>query len=353
MIMIILIAVTFAGAFGVIMFYNTSIDTTAFAEVPGMEITNAIATLNPEKDQTAALEQIRGMDKVRKAVYLDQSKIKVDDMDVSAYVMQNYDDRETRLVYDGRYPEKNGEIVLAGILAERLEKTVGDTVTASFGDKTETYTVTGLSNGASMGGMNVSLRTEDYRRLNPDFKPQSLYIYLEEGTSSAGFLDELTETLDKEILLGTVDFDKELASGMASYQNIVAAMGIAMLVITLLVVTLVLYFMISSSVIRQKRELGIQKAIGYTTFQLMHQLSLTFMIPVLLGAVAGSLLGAYGTNPLMSMTMKGMGIMKAGFIVDPLWVIGFGLGTLLFSWLLSLLTTWRIRKISAYALVTE
>ena len=39
--------------------------------------------------------------------------------------------------------------------------------------------------------------------------------------------------------------------------------------------------------------------------------------------------------------------------VDPRWVIGFGLGTLLFSWLLSLLTTWRIRKISAYALVTE
>jgi putative ABC transport system permease protein len=47
MIAIILISVTFAGAFGVIMFYNTTIDTKAFAEVPGMEICNAIAVLNP------------------------------------------------------------------------------------------------------------------------------------------------------------------------------------------------------------------------------------------------------------------------------------------------------------------
>ena len=283
----------------------------------------------------------------------ENAKVKVDDMDVSSYVMQDYNDRETRLVYDGRYPEKDGEIVLAGILAQRLEKEVGDTVRVSFGGRTETFAVTGLSNGASMGGMNVSLRTGDFKRLNPDFAPQSLFIYLEEGASSAAFIQALEETIDKDMLLGTTDFDKELESGMASYQNIVAAMGIAMLVITLLVVTLVLYFMISSSVIRLKRELGIQKAIGYTTCQLMNQLSLTFMIPVCLGAVIGSLLGAFCTNPLMSVTMKGMGIMKAGFIVDPFWVVCFGLGTLLFSWLLSMLTTWRIRKISAYALVTE
>ena len=85
----------------------------------------------------------------------------------------------------------------------------------------------------------------------------------------------------------------------------------------------------------------------------MNQISLSFLLPVALGAAAGSLLGAFGTNPLMSVAMKGVGIMKASFIVDPLWMVCFGLGTMLFSYLLSLLTTWRIRKISAYALVTE
>jgi len=126
-----------------------------------------------------------------------------------------------------------------------------------------------------------------------------------------------------------------------------------MLVITLLVVALVLYFVISSSVIRKKRDLGIQKAIGFTTFQLMNQISISFTIPIIFGAVAGSLLGAFYTNLLMSVAMRGMGMMKAGFIVDFYWIIAFVIAAILFSYLLSLIITWRIRKISAYELVTE
>lgn len=288
MILVILAAVSFAGAFGVVMYYNTTVDTKAFAEVPGMEITNIIATLNAEKDQSETIKAIEAMEQVRKTVYLDEVKIKLDGSDVSAYVMRDYGEKETRLVYEGRYPEKKNEIVLAGILSERLEKTVGDTVEAGFGDKTEIFTITGLTNGSSMGGTNTCILADDFKRLNPDFKPQSLYIYLNEGTETAAFIEKLEDKFDKETVLSFSDFDKLMAEGMSSYQSIVAAMGLAMLVITLMVVALVLYFMISSSVIRRKRELGIQKAIGYTTFQLMNQLSLTFMLPVVFGSATAA-----------------------------------------------------------------
>jgi putative ABC transport system permease protein len=353
MIIVILIVVTFCGVFGVIMYYNTTVDTKAFAEVPGMEICNAIAVLNPEKDQTKALETIESMDHVWKVQYLEQVKVKVEGMEVITNVMDDYDKKETDLVYEGRYPENDNEITLAGILAERLEKTIGDTVTVRFGEKEEQFNVVGLSNGSQMGGLNTSILAKDYEQLNSDFKHQSLYIYLEKGTDAEKFVAELESKLDKNMLLSAVNFDKGMEEGMASYQNVVAAMGLAMLVITLLVVTLVLYFVISSSVIRKKRELGIQKAIGFTTYQLMSQLSISFTIPIIIGVVIGTLLGAFYTNPMMSLSMKSAGVMKAGFIVDPYWIIAFGAATIVFSYLLSMLTTWRIRKISAYALVTE
>lgn len=353
MIIIILIAVSFSGAFGVIMYYNTSIDTTAFAKVPGMEICNAIAVLNPQMDQTDAVDTIEHMKNVWKAQYLDEVRIKVNSTEVAAYVMDDYDKKETRLVYKGHYPKNKNEITLAGILAERLGKTIGDTVNVRFGEKEEPFKVVGLSNGSQMGGLNTSILTKDFEWLNPNFKHQSLYIYLDKGIDAGKFIEKLKSKFDKNMLLNTVNFDKEMAAGMASYQKIVALMGLAMLVITLLVVILVLYFVISSSVIRKKRELGIQKAIGFTTYQLMNQLSISFTIPIIIGAVTGTLLGAFYTNSLMSVTMKSAGIMKAGFIVDPYWVIAFGSITIIFSYLLSMLITWRIRKISAYALVTE
>lgn len=353
MIIVILIAVTFCGVFGVIMYYNTTIDTKAFAEVPGMEICNAIAVLNPEKDQTETVKTIESMDNVWKVQYLDEVKIQVEGMEVVTYVMDDYDKKETKLVYEGRYPENKNEITLAGILAKRLGKTIGDTVIVGFGENEEQFKVVGLSNGSQMGGLNTSILAQDYGRLNPNFKHQSLYIYLDKGTDAEKFVAKLESKFDKSMLLTAVDFDKGMEEGMASYQKIVAAMGLAMLVITVLVVTLVLYFVISSSVIRKKREIGIQKAIGYTTYQLMNQFSISFTIPIIIGVVIGTLLGAFYTNPMMSVSMKSVGIMKAGFIVDQYWVIAFGTATIIFSYLLSMLITWRIRKISAYALVTE
>ena len=354
MILVIVAAVAFAGSYGIIMYYNTSIDTKAFAEVPGMEICNAVASLNPQADHAEIIKEIQNMPEVRKVQYLDEVKLKVDDNDVSSYVMKDYDGKESKLVFDGHYPEKSGEIVLAGILAKRIDKKVGDTVMVGFngGDK-EVFTVSGLSNGSQMGGMNTSILTEDYIRLNPEFKHQSIYIYLEKGTDAAEFCKKLENQYDKELLRNAMDFDKGLAEGMASYQYIVAIMGITMLVITLGVIALVLYFVIGSSVIRRKRELGIQKAVGFTTMQLMNQIAIGFAVPVVLGVITGSLLGAFYTNPLMSVAMGGAGVMKANFIVDSLWVVLFGAGTFIFSYLLSLAVTWRIRKISAYALVTE
>ena len=353
MIIVILIGVSFFGVFGVVMFYNTSVDTKAFAEVPGMEICNAVAVLNPQMDHTDAVNTIKSIDNVFKVQYLDEVKIKIDGNDVSAYVMQSYDKKETKLVYEGRYPENNNEITLAGILSERINKTIGDTVTVRVGTNEEQFTVVGLSNGSQMGGLNTSILTSDYQRLNPDFKQQALFIYLEKGTDAEVFSKSLEDKLDKSILLAAVNFDKEMADGMASYQYIVALMGLTMLAITIFVVSLVLYFIISSSVIRKKRDLGVQKAIGFTTIQLMNQLSISYTIPIIFGTIIGSLIGAFYTNAFMSIFMKGMGIMKAGFIVDPVWIVAFGIAVIIFAYLLSMLITWRIRKISAYALVTE
>ena len=353
MIIVILIAVVFAGAYGVIMYYNTSVDTKAFAEIPGMEITNVIAVLNTENDNTEAVKTIKEMENVKKVQYVDEVKFKVDDIDASCVLMDSFDKRETILVYEGHYPKNSGEITLAGILAERINKKIGDTVTIKVGEKTQDFRVTGLSNGSSMGGINTCLLVSDYKKLNPDFKQQLLYIYLEEGTIAADFIEKLEATIPKDILLSTSNFDKLMAEGMASYQNIVTAMGVVMFAITLFVITLVLYFVISSTIVRRKRELGIKKAVGFTTIQLMNQISLSFIAPILIGTAIGSFLGAIGTNPMMSVAMKGAGVMKASFIVDPIWIVIFAISTLVFSYFLSLLITWRIRKISAYALVTE
>lgn len=175
---------------------------------------------------------------------------------------------------------------------------------------------------------------------------------MNKNSKSDVFINKLKSDYGDSIS-ATVDMDKTLKQGMGTYLSIVSKLGIGMMVITLVVVILVLYFVINSSVIRKKRELGIQKAIGFTTFQLMNQLSLGFLPPIMIGVLLGSAAGITLTNPFMSVAMSAMGIMKANFIIMTSWITLFGVALVIVSYLTSMLITYRIRKISAYALVSE
>lgn len=352
MIGVILTTVAFAGTFALMMFYNTVVDIKSFKETPGIEISNSVAVLSADAAGTGMVEEIRSMEGVRKAQFIDEVKLKAGDYELSSYVMDNYDDKETVTVYEGRYPRHSNEIVLAGQLAERAGKSIGDRVVLETGDKQKEYLITGLSQGSNMGGMNASIRTDGLLELNPEFKQQTLQIYLDSGVNAERFGDELEQRFGASVV-STLDMDSQMEQGVSMYTSIISKVGISMMVITILVVILVLYFVINSTVIRKRRELGIQKAIGFTTLQLMNQLSLGLLPPITVGVIIGSILGITQTNTIMSIAQRSMGIMKANYIIMDSWVAVFAVVLVFVSYLTSLLITSRIRTISAYALVNE
>ena len=352
MMIIILAAVSVAATFSVVMFYNTAINNQAFLEVPGMELSNVSVSIKPDEDNLAMLNSIKGMSNVSKAQYLDQVTVKVNEEQIVAFVMDDYSQKETDTVYEGRYPLHNNEVAISGTLAPMYNKKIGDTITVSLGETESEFLITGFTQGAFMNGKTIFLRTDGILLLNPTFKQQDLQIYLTKGTSTETFISQFEAQYSNHVLLVT-NVDKDIATGAGTYVTIVEQVGVVMSITTILIVLLVLYFVINSQVIRQKRELGIQKAVGFTTKQLMNQLSLSLLFPIIIGVGIGSLIGIIATNPLMSIVQRGMGVMKASYIITPLWIILFGLVIALISYLFSLLLTSRIRNISAYTLVVE
>ncbi|MBB2184120.1 ABC transporter permease [Lachnospiraceae bacterium MD1] len=352
MIAIILIAVSFTGSFAIVMFYNTTIDIKTFEETPGIEISNAVVVLNPELDNTERMNEIRSYQTVRKTTFIDEETVMSDKTEVRLFIMDDYAEKETISIYDGRYPIHENEIAISGYLTRLMDKKIGDNIELRIGDKKVAYLITGLTQGFYMNGLNASITTEGYRKLNPEFQPRNLQIYLESGANAAEFVSWVNQSFGDDLLYVT-DMDKSIEEGVGIYTSIFAKVGITMLILTIAVVILVLYFVINSAVTRQKRELGIQKAIGFTTLQLMNQISISFVMPVVVGVLIGSIIGMKFSNPIMSVFQSGMGIMKANYIIKPDWVVLFGIGVVIVAYVTSMLVTLRIRKISAYSLVSE
>ncbi len=352
MILIILIAVSFANTFAVIMFYNSAIDTKAFREVPGIELSNVMAVLNPDANNEQLLKNLGSLKDVRKVQFIDETIVKINDTDIATQVMDDYTKKETNTVYEGRYPLHNNEVVLSGELAQVLEKSIGDNVTLSFGEREAQFIVTGLSQGMNMGPLKVSIRHDGILKLNPNFKQQNLQIYLNEDVNTVEFI-EVLKNLFGDPIMTVIDADKSMEQAVGVYISIVSKVGIAILVITIAVVVFVLYLIINSAIIRRKRELGILKAVGFTTFQLMNQVSFGFMPPVIIGVFIGTIAGMTQGNRIMSIAQRTMSIMKANYIINSFWIASFSIAIVIISYITSMLITHSIRKISAYKLVSE
>ena len=343
----ILVAVSFTAVIAVVLYYNAAVDLSAFAKVPGFEKSNAAIIITPEQDPDAIKAEVLAHNDVWKAQYLDARSVTVDGIDVSVVVMEDYSVRETNNAYTGVFPRYGNEIAISGLLSGKLGKRVGDEVLV--GENNLPYLITGLTQGMDS---DTYITTDGIKKLAPDYQRQQLQIYLNKGTDAAAFTLEMEKQFEGRITFA-VDGDKGFADGVSGFASIMSMVGIAILFVAAAVIILVLYFVIGSAIIRKRRELGIQKAIGYTTANLMNQISLGFLTPILLGAAAGCFLGAISTNLLMSVGMAPMGVVKAGFIINAPLVAAAGVCIVVLAYLTSILITWRIRKISAYSLVTE
>ena len=120
-----------------------------------------------------------------------------------------------------------------------------------------------------------------------------------------------------------------------------------------LVIRLLGYLIVKINISQKRREFGIQKAVGYTTAQLMSRISLGFMPVVLFGAAVGGVLSLLYINSVLAVLFGAIGVMKMDFVIRVSWAIATAFLITGFSYAVSMFISWRIRKISPYVLAGE
>ena len=206
MVAVILVFVSFASAFSVVLYYNSAVDTTKFSQVPGIEQSDAEAYFNPGAGHEKIVNEIKKMDGVRKVQYIDRLTGSAGNTTIYLYAMDDYSKKETSTVYDGRYPRHDNEVAMAGVVAKTMNKKIGDTLTLKIGNRQQDYLITGFTQGITMGGSTAFLTHSGILKLNPDFQQQALEIYLNDKTKSAAFVKTLNRQYGKSFL-DTIDVD--------------------------------------------------------------------------------------------------------------------------------------------------
>ena len=352
MIAMIIAAVTFASAFGLVFFYNMAVDSESFIKTIAGEICS-VAVIPVSNTQTARLrEEITSLPGVRKAIYFDDIMALINEEFFVVNVTEDFNEVEGQMLYEGSYPQAADEVVIGGSMAKQLGKEIGDTLKISSGTKDAQYIISGFIQSGNNVGRTLALTVEGIKRIVPDYLPAIIYVHLQAGEEADVFI-ELLEKRFGSIITTPVNMDEMIAAQTSSYITILTLATIVILIITALIVTLILYFIIKTMVIRKRRYFGVQKALGYVTSQLVQQISLSFIPVALAGSLLGIILIYLGVNPLISALFRATGLMRIDLVIAHSWLIILCVCIAVLSYIVAVLISVRVRKISAYTLVTR
>lgn len=351
MILLIIIFLTFASVFSVVLYYNIASDKTAFVNLFGAEPSNVMIFVKSDADTRELLSHIKQMDDVRKVNIFDLITTKIDGQTVYTNVTDNYNNLENNIVYEGRQPKHENEISISWVVSNQIDKGIGDTVDVEYGAETVSFLVTGLSQSIGNLGQIASLTMEGIQQLQSDYKGTTLHIYLD-GTSNKDFIKNVQEQYGNYIV-DTLDIDENIESQTRMYTAAIFAVMVMVLAINVLVVVMILYLVVTTMITKRKKEFGVMKAIGYSTIQLMNQISISFLPVIITSVVIGGVLGLFFTNPMLSVLLSSVGVKRLDFIIHLPIILMLCVGILILAYIVSMFVALKIKKISAYSLITE
>ncbi len=255
---------------------------------------------------------------------------------------------------EGRLPKYDDEIAIGKKLAESKNIMIGDMIIIETSGHSFEYTVTGYAQSSDNYGLIVLMNEDGTEHLGHECSKHSVYLIVEGSTpaKSAKVIENIDSIFGDKLRL-YVDYCTALAEGADPTIMLARVICIVLIIVSLAVIWLTMMLLIKTIIIKSQKELGIKKALGFTSNQLRTELSLSLMPSITLGISAGTIIGIMNSNTFLTVLLSAYGVSKSNMVAAP-WmmvlVIVFGV---IASYLMVYSLSRRIKKISAYSLITE
>lgn len=334
--------------FGMYEYFVRKPDT--FLEIAGMEAGDLFVV---GENLEAIGAELEAWEEIEEVLYFNMETVTVENAgnskELNCEVWRDPKAIHNELVIAGRHPEHDNEIVLAANVAKYLAVEEGDTIYVTGQGERLPYLVSGINQKMSEMGMRVLMTEEGMIRLNGANSFYGLYLYTKDIS-----YDEISgKILARFPEITCTDSEKQIEAVMRSVTSAMTAICVIFVAITVLVVLLVEILLIKTRLIRERKNMGICKAIGYTTAQLIAQTILLNLPVIAAGAVIGGLAGSRLMGPAIVLCLSFSGITKCEFTVPMHWIFLTVLGIVGVALAVSFLSAVRIRKIRPVEMLTE
>ncbi len=349
MLFLVSFVLTVLVAFSGTLFYNVVVEPVNFMSALSDEVADVI--MYPKSDSVSELElKLDNDNRVEYSLKYMSSTVKIEDKVVTAFACEDFSKVRNDVCYLGENPKEADEIALGSAFEENFK--IGDVVRVTVDGITKSFQVTGFVQSVNLQGEFCELSMEGYNSLFPQKQTPSLYVYLVNPENA----EEITKEYKSdyfEPVADTVNAYKLQKEAQDMYMSITVVFVVAIFVVTILIVLFILYIVIKSLLVKRRQELGIYKAMGYTSSQLILQTTGSFMPVLMVAILLSSILAIFYMPAIYQFVFEALGVMKNNFEISFGFLMLFAVAQILGDIMISIILCMPIRKISAYALIKE
>lgn len=341
---------------GILMFFILSVDiignivtSRKALEAMGWEVFDVMVSCLDESSQEYRDEiekMVESCSRIKKKYYTSSGYMSVNGESIryDCYEYTEY----INAVLKGRVPLYDNEIIISEMVADALDIRMGDEVIVANKDKEAEYIISGIYQTGNDAGMNFAMSFDGARRLGVEYI-QYMSFVLEDASKSEEISNMLNDRFGDIILAEPYDTDYY----MGSVNSAIHAIRTVIYGFSILFSFVVVSMVCSKTFVREKTDIGIYKALGFTSNTLRLQFALRFFIVALIGAALGTVLSALFSAKLIGLFLMQIGITKivAVFSVMSVLISIFVMGACFFVF--AYLGSQKIRKVEIRELVTE
>ncbi len=407
MVGMIIAGIAFIITFVTMAYINFALDKSPMLKIAGLEISDVNLTLTAHTDAEAFITELEALPEVRKTSMMDMGGAKLDDLNCICYISDDYSKMELFEACEGNLPVWDNEVALPENLAQQYENEIGDWISITKNGISKDYLITGFFSTTNNSGRILALSLAGYRHLAPGYEQQTINVYFNDGVfyddfvnmvkSKFGMLNvfnidsedkfaaaklraeekisayleqyainnvEYAVSYQGEVIMSgsssayriakITNWREYLETQVGSFSNGMPALLGFIIMVSLLLITLILYMTTKAIIIKRRTDLGILKAGGFQTRQLVMQMAASFIPSALIGSIVGCIAGSLIVNPLFLFVFSSMGgVSRVDLGISPLAILLVCVGIFTVTIAVAILSALRIRHISAYELIAE
>ncbi len=266
-----------------------------------------------------------------------------------SYTANVIDEPERFHILEGRTCTGNNEIVITEFIAANSGIAIGDTVTVRGDNGSAEYIVSGIYSCANDMGDNFGMNREGYLKIGNDYPNLWCWHYFLADSSQKGAITEALESAYG----GDIHVHENTWPGLFGIISAMQALLVLMYALVIAFILIVTVMTGSKILSAEQKDLGIYKAIGFSSASLRLTFSLRFAMVAVLGGLVGTILAAVMTDAIVSSVMKLAGI--SNFESHPNFIsviLPMVIVTVLFA-VFGWLCAGKIKKVPLTVLVTD